>query len=189
MIGVDVTYRIHETAVQDGTAIRSQADDDPNHFDARYFGAGRRYHQPDPIAIAKMRKAFAVAADAARERKISVINAGIGGQLELFPRVDFRSLFGANRGEQWERDALRSSASAVGLSIPDAAFTATPVSEPAAGLSSAGLFALMPQDTLRWAPKLTNTHIPFGPLHDGRSIFVPRMSAAQSTVRSAASVR
>ncbi len=94
LIGVDQNYVLHTTATKtSGIRIRSEKDDDPNHFDPRYFGAGRRYHQPVHATRERMIRAFTRARDVAEEQGVPIRNAGVGGELEVYPRVSFDSLF------------------------------------------------------------------------------------------------
>ncbi|MBK0380681.1 6-hydroxymethylpterin diphosphokinase MptE-like protein [Mucilaginibacter segetis] len=94
LAGVDQNYVIHQTAKKtSGIRIESQQDDDPNHFDPRYFGKGRRYHQPVPATQVRMIRAFTKAKQVAGYLGIKVKNAGIGGKLEVFERVNFNALF------------------------------------------------------------------------------------------------
>jgi hypothetical protein len=174
LIGVDVNYRIHETAVAEGSAIRSQADDDPNHFDPRYFGAGRRYHQPDANIVDNIRRAFALCAEEAERRGVRIFNAGIGGRLESFPRLEFRSLFVGTRDEAWERQTLLAAAVKIRPITAQEFFESPLETQPTMGLADAAVFALRADHTLTWAPRLIATHVPLGPLPDGRTIFVRR---------------
>jgi hypothetical protein len=175
LIGTDVSYRIHETAIVEGDAIRSQADDDPNHFDPRYFGSGRKYHQPDAVAIEKMAKAYAVGALEATRRGVLVQNAGVGGRLESFERVSLRSLIPANRDQAWERQAIVSVARAVRFVTEGELFSLEVESTLTPALATKPMFALGGSSTLEWAPRLVTTHVPLGPLWDGRSLFVKRV--------------
>lgn len=90
LVGVDQNYVIHTTARKTtGIRIESQLDDDPNHFDPRYFGKGRRYHQPVLATQRRMIRAFSRAKDVAESRGAQIVNAGVGGALEVFPRMPF----------------------------------------------------------------------------------------------------
>lgn len=93
LIGCDTTY-----IVPPGAQILDQAsprvdkriilsdDCDPNHFDPRYFGKGRVWHTPNTdFMIKHYEKAREVCASIG----VEVYNAGIGGALEVFPRIDF----------------------------------------------------------------------------------------------------
>lgn len=95
VIGVDLAYQTHNTTVSANAVRRedllSVANDDPNHFDPRYFGAGRLYHDP---RVPWMTKSWEGALAIARAKGVSVYNAGLNNLSESnFPRVSFRSLF------------------------------------------------------------------------------------------------
>ncbi len=63
-----------------------------NHFDERYRLAGERWFTPN---IKRIERAYTLARDEIEERGGSIYNATRGGALEVFPRVDFDSLFEA----------------------------------------------------------------------------------------------
>ncbi|MBT5140635.1 MAG: DUF115 domain-containing protein [Acidimicrobiaceae bacterium] len=99
LIGCDVTYSIPGTVIQEGPDkfetgvslyLTSTQDDDANHFDKRYFGAGKRWHDPN---VKRMIQGFQQCQDAAVRHGRTIKNATVGGNLEVFPRVDFRDLF------------------------------------------------------------------------------------------------
>ena len=86
LIGVDhsftTTGKPHTTVTSDG--------DDPNHFDPNYFGKGFRWQLPD-LEISEIAYRMARAEFEAAGREI--LDATIGGKLEVFPKVDYLSLF------------------------------------------------------------------------------------------------
>jgi glycosyltransferase involved in cell wall biosynthesis/uncharacterized Rossmann fold enzyme len=98
LVGCDTRYVVPSNVDQGGPTagdgrgllLTSTADDDPNHFDPRYFGRGRRWHNPQ---VAKMIEHYGYARDALQGTGVSVYNATLGGDLEVFPRVEFDSLF------------------------------------------------------------------------------------------------
>lgn len=93
LIGCDTRYSVPDTAqVEDdaGLALISTRDDDPNHFDPAYFGRGRKWHAPN---TALMIEHYKLARQTLETRGIKVFNATAGGDLEVFDRVDFDSLF------------------------------------------------------------------------------------------------
>lgn len=91
LIGFDHNYaRPASNDDVQGTVITSAADNDSNHFDPRYFGSGYRWHDPK---VERMEDAYRAANDFLKARGVSVFNATAGGRLEVFPRVDFESLF------------------------------------------------------------------------------------------------
>ncbi len=89
MLGVDLTYDdqpVRKVNRRDWTSTA----DDPNHFDDRYFGAGKRFHDPQPL---KMLKQFEEAkrffgAD------IDLVNCGVGGRLDVYRRQDLAETLG-----------------------------------------------------------------------------------------------
>lgn len=92
LIGCDTNYVIPRTVLRlkekegPGVALLSRRDDDPNHFDPRYFGKDRKWHDPQPE---KMIAHYAYAKQALDEIGVVVYNATVGGRLEVFPRREF----------------------------------------------------------------------------------------------------
>lgn len=87
LIGVDHNYvgtqgKPNETVVSQG--------DDPNHFHAGYFGKGFRWQLPD---LENWNFAYTLAREAYKSDNRRVIDATIGGKLQVFPKVDYDSLF------------------------------------------------------------------------------------------------
>ena len=82
LIGMDFSYSIPSDAERRGDVIVSQSDD-PNHFDPAYFGAGKTWHDPklDRVLIN-----YRLADEVYRATGREIVNATVGGKLELFPR-------------------------------------------------------------------------------------------------------
>lgn len=97
LLGVDMNFKIHETAKAignvRGTNITSQDDDDPNHFDPRYFGKNRSYHQPKEHVINNIVKNLDFLGDNLQRYDVNIVNAGFGSKVESFPKKDFFRLF------------------------------------------------------------------------------------------------
>jgi hypothetical protein len=96
LIGCDTTYKIPPTVVKlqdtrDG--LISTQDDDPNHFVPGYFGAGSQWHDPH---VDRMIFHYEQARRFCEPRGVQIINATLGGNLEVFPRLDYSSLFSGN---------------------------------------------------------------------------------------------
>jgi glycosyltransferase involved in cell wall biosynthesis len=89
LLGFDHAYTIPDDSQIDGTVITSQSND-PNHFHPDYFGAGKRWHHP---RLDRMEKAYKKAKVIFEEDHRSIFNATRGGKLDVFPRVEFDSLF------------------------------------------------------------------------------------------------
>lgn len=89
LIGVDMTFE--DQKVKKLNSRNWEADEhDPNHFDPRYFGKGRKYHNP---TTHEMIEKFEAGKRFFNSLGVNVYNAGLGGKLEVFPRKDFASLF------------------------------------------------------------------------------------------------
>ena len=94
LIGVDASYSVQhvERSADYDTGVLTSTADDVNHFDARYFGKGFRWHDPN---VHTMLQAYRKARNYAVGKGISIMNATRGGKLEVFPRVDYHDLFTA----------------------------------------------------------------------------------------------
>lgn len=90
LVGSDMRYSVPDTVQREGGAdigdvrLTSLHDDDPNHFDPRYFGAGRKWHTPN---TALMREHFELARQALEKKGITIRNATVGGDLDVFERT------------------------------------------------------------------------------------------------------
>jgi hypothetical protein len=87
LIGVDHSYKFEGTPHAE---VTSQGDD-PNHFNDQYFGKGFRWHLPD---LEGSELSYRVANHVFRQSGRRIINATVGGKLQVFPKVDYYSLFG-----------------------------------------------------------------------------------------------
>lgn len=93
LIGVDHSYAIPESTKVEksyNVEIYDMPEDDPNHFDPNYFGKGFRWHNPQSD---KMEEAYREAKRVTDLHGVTIYNATKGGKLEVFPRVDYDSLF------------------------------------------------------------------------------------------------
>ena len=86
LIGVDHSFatkgKPNETIVSTG--------DDPNHFHPSYFGKGFRWQLPD---LDTSEVAYHLAKQVYEGNGRQVLDATVGGHLEVFPKVDYNSLF------------------------------------------------------------------------------------------------
>ena len=98
-----MNFQIHKTATaignNRGTNIISQKNDDPNHFDPRYFGENRSYHQPKSFIINNIINNIDFLGENLRTYDVNIFNAGFRSKLESFPRRDFFSLFDKTQKE------------------------------------------------------------------------------------------
>jgi hypothetical protein len=166
LVGVDMNQRIHETVdVIRGNSIRAKEDDDPNHFDPRYFGAGREYHQPDRTVVETILSSFSRIAAALEDSDCRVVNATPGGRVESFPRVAMQDLFPdyARRSAQRFEEAFRA---LTGHDLADER-------ERASRVRDRRLVLVPVADAQRGIAELVVSHLPLGP-HDGSLYFFDR---------------
>ena len=86
LIGVDHNFA---TKGKPNTTIVSEGDD-PNHFNPGYFGKGFRWQLPD---LETSEIGYAMARDAFAADGREVLDATVDGKLQIFPKVEFKSLF------------------------------------------------------------------------------------------------
>ena len=86
LIGVDHSF------VDQGLPNRTveSTGPDQSHFDPEYFGEGFRWQLPD---LETSEAAYRLARDAFAEDGRRILDATVGGKLDIFPKVDFTSLF------------------------------------------------------------------------------------------------
>jgi len=89
LIGFDHSYTIPPDAQVSGTEIVSTGDDS-SHFHPDYFGKGYRWHIPK---VDRMEKAYERAKQVFESNGRKIYNATVGGELEVFERVNYSSLF------------------------------------------------------------------------------------------------
>lgn len=91
LIGFDHKYRIPNTTIisNKGIVFTSKGPD-PNHFSPEYFGYGKRWHDPK---VDRMEKSYTQAKRYFCNDNRIILNATIGGNLNIFKRVDYTSLF------------------------------------------------------------------------------------------------
>lgn len=89
LIGMDFSYVIPKEFEKQGDMIVSTGDD-PNHFHKDYFGKGKSWKDPKLEMVLLNYKMAKLAYEAAGRK---IYNATVGGQLELFERVDYDTIF------------------------------------------------------------------------------------------------
>jgi hypothetical protein len=86
LVGVDHSFT---TKGKPHVAVISQGND-PDHFDSQYFGKGFRWQLPD---LETSEQAYRMAKFHFEEAGREIVDATIGGKLQVFPKVDYQSLF------------------------------------------------------------------------------------------------
>ena len=89
LVGMDHSYIIPKDFVVEGETITSTGDD-PNHFHPDYFGKGKKWHDPHLDRVERTYSYFKIVYEAKGK---TIMNASVKGNLEVFKRVEFESLF------------------------------------------------------------------------------------------------
>ena len=89
LIGFNHNYIIPASIIQEGAKFTS-TESDPNHFDSSYFGKGYSWHDPQ---VERMENSYRKARKYYERDGRKIYNATVGGQLEVFERVDYNTLF------------------------------------------------------------------------------------------------
>ena len=93
LIGMDHSYKnLLKTSTQDGNTMVSNTADH-SHFHKDYFAAGTKWHYP---WIERMDHAFELSLEHFKKNKRDIYNATCGGNLEVFPRIDYSRLIANN---------------------------------------------------------------------------------------------
>jgi hypothetical protein len=97
LVGCDTSYTVPPTVISEDEKneyLVSTQNDDPNHFHPGYFGAGKKWHQPHVERMLDQYEKIKLITD---EMGIEIINATVGGNLEIFPRIDYQTALSRHR--------------------------------------------------------------------------------------------
>ena len=93
LIGVDHSFTSKGPAHQ----LVTSPGDDPNHFDPSYFGEGFRWQLPD---LAQSEVAYRLARSQFQLAGREIVDATVGGKLDVFPKVNYNLLFPTKRATE-----------------------------------------------------------------------------------------
>lgn len=161
LLGVDMTFGGQK--IKKGNSRNWQAQgDDPNHFDPRYFNAGRKYHNP---MVGEMLEKFECCREFFEPRGVKIYNAGYGGKLEAFERKNFDELltFSDKEKEEIFIKAIHHVNENVGLSDFELYIE---------GVKDYN-FYIPTEEGVKLIKDYILTHIPFGP-YQGEFYFLKR---------------
>lgn len=92
LTGVDHSYNTTMPVSKDKNVWTSTGQD-VNHFSPEYFGKGYRWHDPN---VERMEQAYRCAREFADRNGVEILNATVGGKLEVFKRVSIDFLLAQN---------------------------------------------------------------------------------------------
>ena len=88
LLGMDFSFDMPNLDPKTGRIVSQR---ESNHFVPNYRKEGELWHAP---RLDDQEKAFRFAKKFCEQRGLRIFNATRGGKLEVFPRVDFDTLFG-----------------------------------------------------------------------------------------------
>lgn len=88
LVGFDHSYQVPAEGVVNTVITSHEAD--VNHFHPNYFGPGYRWHDPK---VDRMEAAYRHARRVLEDAGVTVVNATVGGHLDVFTRVEYEGLF------------------------------------------------------------------------------------------------
>lgn len=102
-LGIDMNYVVHDNArvisQKYNQEIQSLGDDDPNHFDVRYFGKGKKYHQPDQKVLNSIIESLNRAAKYFKKHSKIVVNVGLSSKVDSFPKANLIDVLKYNKDD------------------------------------------------------------------------------------------
>ncbi|MEE9910705.1 MAG: DUF115 domain-containing protein [Deltaproteobacteria bacterium] len=182
LIGVDMNFQIHKTAKmirEKGTDIVSLKDDDPNHFDPRYFGTNRKYHQPEEYVIKKIMNSLDYIGENAKRYDVNIMNAGYESKVESFPKTNFEALFSYSPGDKYKLFLECMVKNSKFTSLEEFEKNGTFIPDERGWNSELVHFYVNEEDGIKLINKAIFTHIPLGP-YNGRYYFIRRSITGKS---------
>lgn len=152
ILGVDLTYTNHDVKKESNRNWISNSDD-PNHFDPRYFGRGKRYHNFGDMQ--EMKDKFDLCRKFFEPRGVKIFNAGYGGNLESFPRINFEEVL--NISNERQKDLFLNAIHAINPNITLSDFKVFQDEDCNYN------FKIPTEKGIKLIKEYIFTHIPFGP--------------------------
>ncbi len=170
LLGVDASYSFESHKVKNiNTRDLISQEEDPNHFDPRYFGKGKRYHyQP----MYEMVKKFEVAKVFLENLGIKVVNAGVNGNLEVFDRKPLEKVLDYKEEEK-ERLFLQAIPNVSTDTFDDFVKDAVNITDIDKFTPDLEKVITTVDTGIKLIQKSIFSHIPFGPFRD-KYIFIKR---------------
>lgn len=165
LIGVDMNYKVHTTAkkINSGADIVSTKNDDPNHFDPRYFGKGKKYHQPEKHVVDNIFNSLRFLRDyVVKCKDFEIVNASIESKLDYFTMTNLENELGfsdVKKAKMFE-ELLKDKEGGYANSFP------LINKKEVEGLIVLKKFRIKLNEGLKLIPKLTSTFTVMGPFKD-----------------------
>ena len=174
LIGVDMKYELHKNVVNiTNEDIISRSNNDVNHFDPRYFGKNRKFHQPTEKVVNNIFSSFDQMASLAIDKGVSIVNATVTTKLESFKKVDFENLFSFSEEQKFNliQEAIFKKN---GIEIKSASeLHSAQMFDHPEEVVNRDLFVIKCENIDKFINKFIYDYTPFGPFN-GKIIFVKK---------------
>jgi hypothetical protein len=172
LLGVDMDYEDHKSVTKENNRDwTSKNDDDPNHFDPRYFGKGTQYHHP---RLDETFKKWEEAKTYFESKGVKIYNATVGGKLEIFDRVNLKDIIGLNDREEMLLFLRKFEINDyISNNLIDYFHDAIVIKSPEEFNSKSEKTIMDTETAISLIPKKIFDYIPYGPIH-GQYIFIKR---------------
>ena len=162
LLGVDMNYKVHTTAkkINSGSDIVSTKNDDPNHFDPRYFGKGKKYHQPEKHIVDNIFNSLKFLRGYVDKCKdFEILNASEGSKLDYFSMTNLEEELGYSDVEKAKmfEELLKVKKGGLAISFP------LNNKNEVENLKELQKFRIKLNEGIKLIPKLTSTHTVMGP--------------------------
>lgn len=172
LLGVDLDYEDHKSVKKENRRDwTSENDDDPNHFDPRYFGKGTKYHHP---RMDETFKKWEEAKEFFEKYGVRIYNATVGGKLETFERVNLKDIIGISDTEEMLLFLKKFNITEyISLNLIDYFPSAKIIDSEQSFDNNADQVITDTETAVKLIPKVIFDYIPYGPIFD-QYIFIKR---------------
>lgn len=174
LLGVDLDYEDHKSVKKENRRDwTSEKDDDPNHFDPRYFGKGTKYHHP---RLEETFKKWEEAKEFFEQNGVKIYNATVGGKLEIFKRVNLKDVIGISDKEEMLLFLKKFDITKfISLNLTDYFPNALKINSEQSFDNNTDQIITDTKTAVKLIPKIIFDYIPYGPIFD-QYIFIKRES-------------
>ena len=179
LLGVDMNYEDHKSVKKENNRDwTSNEDDDPNHFDPRYFGKGTKYHHP---RLDETFKKWEEAKEFFKKKGVKIYNATVGGNLETFERVSLKDVIGISDKEEMMLFLKKFNITEyISLSLGDYFSNAKIIDSEEEFDNKTDQLITNAEIAVKLIPKVIFDYIPYGPIFN-QYIFIKRENKLNDT--------
>ena len=175
-----MNFKIHKTAKSldkkfKSVDIISQENDDPNHFDPRYFGKNKKYHQPEGFVIDNIMFNLKYLNSITDNINSNIFNVGIDSKVDFFKKKKLEDILDLSEVQKNSLFSDLIKANSKFCSVDEFEKLNPLITNINFNLSEKNFFYTSMEDGLKLIKKIVFTHISLGPFKD-KYYFIKRAS-------------